>query len=202
MNLLLKHQKGRLNRYVAQQGISLIEVDECPVDFRFHMTKNGENQWVVAAIGAKKAGKGSITTHVASGGKLMNTEQVLQQAFGSNGSNVLLRAKNTAVDIAKALERNYPYLLGEIGFDIGIDKSGKVWMFEANSKPGRSIFKHPDAKSQERDSLTNLFDYCLYLSKFRRGGNDHDHRSGKSGKASRRSYLSGKRQRSKVARRL
>lgn len=202
MNLLHRHRKGKLDRYIAQQGISLIEVDGCPVDFRFHMTKNGQNQWGVTAIGAKKAGKGSITTHVASGGKLINTEQVLQHAFGSNASSVLQRAKTTAVSIAQALERRYPYLLGEIGFDIGVDKSGNVWMFEANAKPGRSIFKHPAAKSQERDSLTNLFDYCVYLSKFRQGGNDHDHRSGQSGKAPRRRDLNGKGQQAKVARKL
>ncbi|WP_018756101.1 YheC/YheD family protein [Paenibacillus terrigena] len=166
LNMLMKHQRSRFHQYIAQQGIDLIQVDSCPVDFRFHMTKDGENQWVVAAIGAKKAGKGSITTHVASGGKLLATEQVFRQAFGGEAPQMLRKVRSTAVDLARAIERNYPYLLGEIGFDLGIDRSGKVWMFEANAKPGRSIFKHPTAKSGERASLDNLIDYCKYLSKF------------------------------------
>ncbi len=37
------------------------------------------------------------------------------------------------------IERKSKRRVGELGFDIGIDKSGNIWMFEANAKPGRSI---------------------------------------------------------------
>ncbi len=164
---LLKRQSGRLNNYVAQQGIRLIELDSCPIDFRFHMTKNSADQWVVAAIGAKKAGKGSVTTHVRTGGQLMTPEQVLRQIFGSRADAVLASAKEAAVKLAEDIERNYRHTLGELGFDIGIDQNERLWMFEANSKPGRSIFKHPALKEQGRASLQNIYDYCLYLSRFR-----------------------------------
>lgn len=159
--------QGRLHQYVAQQGIRLIEIDNCPLDFRFHMTKNGNNHWVVAAIGAKKAGRGSVTTHVRSGGQLMTAEQVMRQLYGSRGEQVLQKAKDSAVKLAEAIERNYNRRLGELGFDIGIDQNERVWMFEANAKPGRSIFKHPSLKAADYESISNIFDYCLYLSKFR-----------------------------------
>jgi hypothetical protein len=164
---LLNRQKGGLNGYVAQQGIRLIEIDSCPIDFRFHMTKNSSNQWVVAAIGAKKAGKGSVTTHVRTGGQLMTPDQVMRQVYGSRGDTVLANAKETAIKLAEAIEKNYRHTLGELGFDIGIDQSERIWMFEANSKPGRSIFKHPALKEQGRASLQYIYDYCLYLSRFR-----------------------------------
>jgi hypothetical protein len=158
--------RGRLTNYVAQQGIRLIEIDSCPIDFRFHMTKNGDNQWVVAAIGAKKAGKGSVTTHVRSGGVVMTPEQVLRQIHGTRAELILNNAKETAIKLAEALEENHKHLLGELGFDIGIDQNEKIWMFEANSKPGRSIFKHPSLKDQDKASLTNLYEHSLYLSRF------------------------------------
>ncbi|SDC08181.1 YheC/D like ATP-grasp [Paenibacillus sp. UNCCL117] len=164
---MLNRQSGGLNGYVAQQGIRLIELDSCPIDFRFHMTKNSSNQWVVAAIGAKKAGKGSVTTHVRTGGMLMTPEQVLRQVFGSRADSVLSHAKEAAIKLAQDIERNYRHTLGELGFDIGIDKNERIWMFEANSKPGRSIFKHPALKEQGRASLQYIYDYCLYLSRFR-----------------------------------
>jgi hypothetical protein len=159
--------RGRLQNYVAQQGIRLIEIDNCPIDFRFHLTKNINNQWVVAAIGAKKAGKGSVTTHIRSGGQLMTPEQVLRQVYGSRADIVLQYAKDTAIKLAEGIEKNYNHLLGELGFDIGIDQSGRVWMFEANSKPGRSIFKHPSLKDQDKASLNHIYEHCLYLSRFR-----------------------------------
>ncbi|UUZ87043.1 YheC/YheD family protein [Paenibacillus sp. P26] len=163
----LNRQSARLNNYVAQQGIRLIEIDNCPIDFRFHMTKNSKNEWVVAAIGAKKAGRGSVTTHVRTGGQLMTPEQVMRQIFGSRADIVLNHAKDTAIRIAQEIERNYRHTLGELGFDIGIDQNERIWMFEANSKPGRSIFKHPALKEQGRASLQNIYEYCLYLSRFR-----------------------------------
>ncbi|MCS7463632.1 YheC/YheD family protein [Paenibacillus doosanensis] len=164
---LLNRSNGRLNHYVAQQGIRLIEIDNCPIDFRFHLTKNINNQWVVAGIGAKKAGKGSVTTHVRTGGQLMTPDQVLRQIFGARADQVLASAKDTAIKLAESIENNGKHTLGELGFDIGIDQNEKIWMFEANSKPGRSIFKHPALKGEGKAALQYIYDYCLYLSRFR-----------------------------------
>lgn len=159
--------RGRLTNYVAQQGIRLIEIDSCPIDFRFHLTKNGNNNWVVAAIGAKKSGKGSVTTHIRNGGQLMTPEQVLRQIYGTRAEQILANAKETAIKLAEGIENNYNHLLGELGFDIGIDQSEKIWMFEANAKPGRSIFKHPSLKEGDTATIQNIYEHCLFLSRFR-----------------------------------
>ncbi|MFC3768499.1 YheC/YheD family protein [Paenibacillus sp. GCM10012303] len=164
---LLNSRSGRMRNYVVQQGIRLIEIDSCPIDFRFHLHKNGQNEWVVAGIGAKKAGKGSVTTHVKNGGQIMTPEQVLDRVFGSKADTILQNAKQTAIKLAEAIEKNSRHLLGELGFDIGIDQSERIWMFEANSKPGRSIFKHPSLKSQGKTSLGLIFEHSLYLGRFR-----------------------------------
>lgn len=164
---MLKLPNGRLKNYVVQQGIRLLEIDGCPLDFRFHMHKTGSNNWVVVGIGAKKAGRGSVTTHIKNGGKLMTPEHALSRAIGSRSEDTLQRAKQVSIKLAEAIERNYPHTIGELGFDIGIDKSDNIWMFEANAKPGRSIFKHPELKQQGVASLNHIFEHCLYLSKFR-----------------------------------
>ena len=63
------------------------------------------------------------------------------------------KAKRETIKLAEIIERKSKRRVGELGFDIGIDKSGHIWMFEANAKPGRSIFKHPALKKQGRKSL-------------------------------------------------
>lgn len=163
---MLRAHNVRLPYYVVQQGIRLIEIDHCPIDFRFHMTKDGNNEWVPAGIGAKKSGRGSVTTHVRTGGKLMTPDQVLSHVFGSRSEVILQRTKEVAIKLAKSIEKNYSHPLGELGFDIGIDQNEKIWMFEANSKPGRSIFKHPSLKIEGKNSLSNIIDHCIYLSRF------------------------------------
>lgn len=163
----LKIRVGRnYPSYVAQQGIRLIELDGCPVDFRFHMHKDGNNEWRAVGIGAKRAGKGSVTTHMRNGGKLLTPEQALKHAFGSRASQVLQYAKQISVRLSEAIERNYSHRIGELGLDIGIDDQGEVWMFEANAKPGRSIFKHPALKEEGKTSLQHLLEHCFYLSQF------------------------------------
>lgn len=167
---MLQAKHGRsLRGYVIQQGIRLIEIDHCPIDFRFHMHKNGNNEWVVVGVGAKKAGRGSVTTHVKNGGQLLTPEQAMNRAFGPRAGEVLQNAKSVAIQLAEAIESNYPHLLGELGFDIGIDQDEQIWMFEANAKPGRSIFKHPALRAEGKSSLTHIFEHCMYLSKFRKG---------------------------------
>jgi|HigsolmetaAR203D_1030402.scaffolds.fasta_scaffold00147_2 hypothetical protein len=168
MRLLNNLTRGRMKNYVAQQGIRLLELDGSPIDFRFHMNKNGRNEWVVGGIGAKRAGRGSITTHVRTGGQVIPPEKALTRILGEEKARAALQeAKQTAIKLARAIERNYRYRIGELGFDLGIDKDGKIWMFEANSKPGRSIFKHPALKEQGRETLSLIFEHCLYLAKFR-----------------------------------
>lgn len=167
-SLSIKHGAG-LENYVAQQGIRLIEIDKCPVDFRFHMHKDGNNQWQPVGIGAKKAGRGSVTTHMKNGGTLLTPEYALRETFGHQAKGILDHAKAVSIKLAEAIERNYAYRLGELGLDIGIDQKGRVWMFEANAKPGRSIFKHPELRLEGKKSLNYLLEHCLYLSRFQGG---------------------------------
>ncbi|MBB3108279.1 hypothetical protein FHS18_000307 [Paenibacillus phyllosphaerae] len=167
MRMLQARHGSTLSQYVCQQGVRLIEIDGCPIDFRFHMHKDGNNEWVPVGIGAKKAGKGSVTTHIKNGGQLLTPEQALKATFGSRSDEVLEKAKEVSIKLCEAIERNFPHTLGELGLDIGIDKDGEIWMFEANAKPGRSIFGHPALKSQGRDSYSHIIDYCLYLTRFK-----------------------------------
>ncbi|MNH38577.1 Endospore coat-associated protein YheD [compost metagenome] len=102
----------------------------------------------------------------------MTPGQALNRTFGDEADTVLDKAKMVAIKLSEAIERNYPHRLGELGLDIGIDKDGEIWMFEANAKPGRSIFKHPALRSEGRASLSYILEHCMYLSRFQgQGGN-------------------------------
>lgn len=170
----LSRKRGtQLKNYIVQQGIRLIELDQCQIDFRFHLNKDKNNNWVVAGVCAKKSGRGSVTTHVRSGGKLINPNYALSAVFGkSEADRLLQKAKKITIQLAEAIQQNYNRTIGELGFDIGIDKKGSIWMFEANAKPGRSIFKHPSLKEQSKRSYRLIIEYCLYLSKFRKTGGE------------------------------
>ena len=69
-----------------------------------------------------------------------------------------------AIQFSDELNKHWKGMLAEIGYDFGIDKDGKIWLFEANSKPGRSIFSHPKIRKYERITQKLIFEYAVYLT--------------------------------------
>jgi hypothetical protein len=149
---LMKHTfpNKNLNHLLIQQGIDLIRFERNPVDFRVHTNKDENGVWNVTAVAAKVAGPGSVTTHVKSGGSIKTIEEVIDTK--EDQEFLLKKLTEASLLLSQVLDTQMEGIIGEIGFDLGVDREGRVWLFEANSKPGRSIFKHPDLK--EFDLLT------------------------------------------------
>ncbi|MED1797661.1 YheC/YheD family protein [Brevibacillus porteri] len=156
----------RVSSYLAQQGISLMTFHGRPFDFRVHLHKNQQNEWVVSCTAAKVAGSGSVTTHVRTGGTVIPGDDLLQHLFGRQKALMTQRVSDASIRLATAIELAKGIDLGELGLDMGIDTQGHVWMFEANSKPGRSIFKHARLREADHESRKLLVDYSCYLANF------------------------------------
>ncbi|UKS66750.1 YheC/YheD family protein [Rossellomorea marisflavi] len=162
-SLVQSVMKGRkLDSFIIQQGINLIEDDHRPLDFRVHTNKDDEGRWHVSAIAAKVAGSGSVTTHAKSGGEV----KVLSELFAEDERHVIeTRLKDAAIRLSHSIEANMEGYVGEIGFDLGVDESGRIWMFEANSKPGRSIFTHPSLKAEDVLTRKLALSFGVFLSR-------------------------------------
>jgi hypothetical protein len=152
-----------LNRMLIQQGIHLVKLEGREVDFRVHTNKDEYGKWQVSAIAGKVAGEGSVTTHLHNGGKVKCLEEIFTDK--NDCSRVEEKLKAAAITLSSALERNMEGFIGEIGFDFGMDTDGRIWLFEANSKPGRSIFTHPDLKSFELLTRKLSLSFGLYLTR-------------------------------------
>ncbi len=159
-SFLEKHTN--ITPYLIQQGIPLITREHRTVDFRLHTNRNAEGKWQVTAMAGKVAARNGITTHILSGGEVITLEQL----FPEPEQNKKIRKKlaDASLTISEHLETSADGILGEIGFDFGIDKKEKVWLLEANAKPGRLIFKHPEIKKYERYINRTLFHFTIYLT--------------------------------------
>ncbi|RSK26299.1 YheC/YheD family protein [Bacillus sp. HMF5848] len=152
-----------LEYYVVQQGISLIRMDKNQIDFRVHTNQDENGVWHVGAIAAKVAGRGSVTTHINSGGSVHTLEEVIVEK--DEAKRINMKIEEAVLAISEYLSEKMNGLVGEIGFDIGVDREGRIWLFEANAKPGRSIFHHP--KLHEADKFTRrlTLEYAIYVMK-------------------------------------
>lgn len=139
----LVFSKQNLDKMLVQQGIHLLRKDTRAIDFRVHTNKDELGNWHVSAIAAKIAGPGSVTTHKRCGGEIKTISEIFPKEECELFTEKLSCA---ALNLSSVLDHNIEGIIGEIGFDLGIDRNGDVWLFEANSKPGRSIFEHPELK--------------------------------------------------------
>lgn len=145
--------------YIIQQGIKLSRHKQRPFDLRVLVQKNAKGEWDLTGIGARLAGKLSITTHVPRGGSIDDPEKLLASGFGNEGARrILVRAKKASLAIARQIEKKSGSLLGEMSMDLGVDVSGNIWFFEANSKPMK--FDEPPIRKK---SLERIIHYSLHL---------------------------------------
>ncbi|WP_054957033.1 YheC/YheD family endospore coat-associated protein [Paenibacillus dakarensis] len=145
--------------YIIQQGIELTSLYGRAFDLRLLVQKSDQGTWGVTGIGARMAGSHSITTHVPRGGTVEDPEKLLTTLLGADQAKLILnKVRSAAVLIAKQIERGCHYPLGEMSMDLGLDSSGEVWFFEANSRPMK--FDEPSIRKR---SLERIFHYCEYL---------------------------------------
>jgi hypothetical protein len=154
--------KRKITNMIVQQGIHLIREDGRLIDFRVHSNKDEDGRWQVTAVAAKVGGYGSPTTHIRNGGKVMTLEEVFDNS--KDREKFAQSLSDAALCLSKALESQVEGIIGEIGFDLGIDKEGRVWLFEANSKPGRSIFTHPNLKDSDLLTRKLTFGFGVFLA--------------------------------------
>ncbi|WP_059172908.1 YheC/YheD family protein [Bacillus sp. FJAT-27445] len=153
-------KRGTRNLLI-QQRILLLKVDGRPVDFRVHTNRDRSGKWQVSAIAGKKAGFGSITTHVRNGGDV----QTLKELFGEKAAAEFERKlSGAALELSEILEDRLDGITAEFGFDFGIDRDGIVWLFEVNSKPGRSIFHHRGMRKYEYLTRKLPIDFAIHLA--------------------------------------
>lgn len=178
-----KYMDGK--EYIAQQGISLANSGGRPFDLRVLVQKNAKGEWRVSGIGARVAGAASITTHVPRGGSIGDPGKLLANVFGkSSGGAILRKAREIAVMLASQIEKGSGHTLGEMSMDLGVDKTGKLWFFEANSKPMK--FDEPHIRQK---SLRRLVRFWKYLVASRRAPRmPHMPGAGSGGAAVLRSY--------------
>lgn len=132
-------RKRRKRRYVVQQGIAFARYRGRRFDLRLLMQKSGDGEWTVSAAYARVAPPGSLRANLDAGGKAVRCTRVLGHIFGRRGRRVLQRVLETGLAVARAIEAGAPGPMGELGIDIGVDRTGRPWVIEANAKPLRQM---------------------------------------------------------------
>lgn len=123
--------------WVVQQGIALERVRNRIWDLRAVLQKDDQERWQIPHLLVRWAQPGSVVTNTSQGADSIPLDQFLLHfwiAPRENPAALVARIREMSHQAALALEARYG-LLGELGLDIGVDRKGRLWLFEANAKP-------------------------------------------------------------------
>ncbi|MGD8188412.1 YheC/YheD family protein [Brevibacillus ginsengisoli] len=174
------NKRIRGKSYLIQQGLFLIGVNRKPADFRALVQKNRRGKWSVTSLVAR-IGQNSIVSNVARGGTLTSASRALSvsgpwRASVRPSPHAL---SSVALEIAQELEQSLAGHYAEMGIDLGVDVTGRIWLLEVNSKPSKADNtiqrKEPDEGEDVKEisivrkirpSARRIFDYSTFLAGF------------------------------------
>ncbi len=143
----------RTDQVIIQQGIRLIKYNNRIMDLRVLMVKDKDGLWNAVYNQARVAQTGAVITNLSLGGEVMNYSDIYPSLKAKYpGIPADKRIRSICMIIAQYIEKEFgPF--GEIGMDIGVDETGKIWLLEANSKPS----KLPEQKIEDTAGVSPQF---------------------------------------------
>ncbi|MBO9600092.1 MAG: YheC/YheD family protein [Cohnella sp.] len=146
---LKKIARGR--SYLLQRGVHLRASGGRPFDIRVTLQKGRTGRWVPTVMFVKLGKPGKVVTNYHSGGTLALVDPTLRRA-GFTASRIgqyKRQLKALGLQTARCFNRRSPRFK-ELGLDVALDRGGRLWILEVNTRPGISALKSLRDKSLYR----------------------------------------------------
>ncbi|REE89094.1 YheC/D-like protein [Paenibacillus taihuensis] len=134
--------------YLLQKGIKLQTSKGRPFDFRMTVQRSKRRKWVPTVMFVKLGKPGKIVTNYHQGGRLALIEPTLRRS-GYNKAQVASYKKQLTklgMETGRCFDRRTKKL-NELGLDVALDREGKLWILEVNTRPSYSALKSLKDKS-------------------------------------------------------
>jgi glutathione synthase/RimK-type ligase-like ATP-grasp enzyme len=128
-------------KYIVQKGLHLGRYQGKIFDVRMYLQKPFTS-WVISGMAARVAAPNRYVTNHHKGGHAETLDKVLANLFANNEvkvKNCRKTLQTIALIVAGTLDKHFPDLR-ELGIDLAIESSGRVWFIEANSRPFHQLF--------------------------------------------------------------
>ncbi|MFD1414462.1 YheC/YheD family protein [Oceanobacillus jeddahense] len=145
--------------YICQPFIDSKTKEGHPFDVRIHTRKNSEGNWSSVKIYPRIGIGKSVTSNISQGGGTSPINPFLEAQFGEKWKEVKRNLNHLSKSFPKRFQSMYNYSLDGLGIDLGIDKSGKLWLFEVNTYAGSTYFM-----AEASEARVSYYKYCANLS--------------------------------------
>ncbi len=150
-------------KFIIQEAIDLITINKKIVDLRAEVQRNGNGEIEIVAVPVRVSKKNSpITTHAQSFTFDYFFKKILK--YKKKEFKELKTKLNHFLTTAyTSIEKVYGPIC-EIGIDVGLDKKGRLWFIECNSRSLKVSFFKAYNDAAIAKSFSNIFEYANYKS--------------------------------------
>ncbi|MCP3776385.1 YheC/YheD family protein [Paenibacillus sp. MZ04-78.2] len=126
-------------QYLVQRGLRLAKYKGSIFDTRIYMQKP-KKKWGISGMAARVAAPHRFVTNYHKGGHGVKLKRVLSGLFAKRKKvkSTLKKIKKISHLMARTINKRHS--IRELGVDLGIEKNGRIWIIEANSRPGHMLF--------------------------------------------------------------
>lgn len=125
--------KGK--NYILQKYVTSRTPQGDPFDCRIHVEKGGTGKWEIAKIYVRIGIGQSVISNVNQGGGISDPKEFLKANFGDQRKEIYQHLLKLGKEIPEKMEQLRGTHIMSLGLDIGIDKRGKLYLFEVNDGP-------------------------------------------------------------------
>lgn len=168
VHMLLSRPRGP---WLIQPRIDLLRHRGRIFDVRVLVQRDGAGVLRVTGTGARVGRRGSFVSNLFGGGDARRLEPLLEETLSLTPAQAVemrREIERIALAVAELIHRACRHTghIGELGIDIGIDRRGRLWFFEANSRTGRNVFQMAGMQESARAANQRPLEFALYLAGF------------------------------------
>jgi glutathione synthase/RimK-type ligase-like ATP-grasp enzyme len=152
--------------YIVQQGIPLATYDGNIFDIRVCMQKDGTGEWSTPRWMIRAAESDNVVTNIAAGGNGLDVETVISELFEKRAGQIMDEIKDVGLSISKIIDKKF-LGVADIGIDLGITATGKLYFIEANLRQSRLSSVSDKEYNQWRNTFKKPIYYLNYLYKLK-----------------------------------
>nr|WP_231638566.1 YheC/YheD family protein [Paenibacillus sp. JCM 10914] len=104
-----------------------------------------------------------MTSNLHGGGTAYPAQPYLSAQYGEETAMKIIKTVYDVSALLPSLLEESFGRLGELGIDFGVDPTGRVWLLEVNSKPGRQAFALAGDTRAARLAIEHPIRYARYL---------------------------------------
>lgn len=157
--------------WFIQPRLNLLDWRGGIFDARILVQRDGQGVLGVTGTGARIGPKGSIISNIHGGGHARALPPLLEQCLGLSEQEAKAfeqRIEDIALASARLIDKaiRKTGTVGELGIDIAIDRDGRLWFLEANSRTGRNVFLMSGMHDRATTAMLRPLQYAEHVAGF------------------------------------